>query len=231
MQTKTLLKLSVLINLVQLIALTVVVAWLGQVYLVDSRNYRTYAISTFKANEWVGQSFPVIPLRTAQSDIKHTDFVETQGGIVVLFDPTSCQPCLELVLKTLQHIYDRLDNPARFPIYAISSNSSMAVQLARAFKLKYKLGTLPSDENGTYDHLLERTPVIFLIDSRQTILQSHYPLVGRDQFTQLFFWKLVSIHLPALKINTDRFADSPLKKLESLSFLDVIKGHHILTEL
>ena len=105
MQTKTLLKLSVLINLVQLIALAVVVAWLGQVYLVDLRNYRTYAISTFKANQWVGQSFPVIPVRTSQGDIKHTDFAETQGGIVVLFNPTSCQPCLELVLETLQHIY------------------------------------------------------------------------------------------------------------------------------
>ena len=107
----------------------------------------------------------------------------------------------------------------------------MAVQFARAFKLKYQLGTLPSDENGTYDHFLERTPVIFLMDSRQTILQCHYPLVGREQFTQLFFWKLVSIQLPALEINTDRFVDSPLKKLKGLSFLDVIKGRHILTEL
>ncbi len=231
MQTSTLLKLSVVANVVLLVALTVVVAWFGQTYLVDSRNYRTYAISTFKANQWVGQSFPVIPLRTARGDIKYTDFAGTQGGIVVLFNPTSCQPCLELVLETLQHIYERLDNPAQFPIYAISSNPSMAAQLSRAFKLKYQLGTLPSDENGTYDHLLERTPVIFLIDSRQTILQCHYPLVGRDQFTKLFFWKLVSIHLPALKINTAQFADSPLKKLEGLPFLDVIKGRHILTEL
>ena len=230
MQTKTVLKLSALANLVQLVAFTTVVAWFGQTYLVDLRNYRTYAISTFRSNWWVGQSFPVIPLQ-ATGDTVRTDFAETQGGLVVLFDPTSCQPCLESVLKSLQHIYDHLDNPARFPIYAISSTPLMAVQYARAFKLKYQLGTLPSDDNGTYDHLLERTPVIFLIDSRQTILQAHYPLVGREQFTQLFFWKLVSIQLPALEINTDRFADSPLKKLEGLSFLDVIKGRHILTEL
>ena len=231
MQTKTLLKLSAFANLVQLVALAVVVIWSGQTYLVDLRNYRTYAISTFKANQWVGQSFPVIPLRTAQGDIKYTSFAGTQGGIVVLFNPASCQSCLELVLETLQHVYDRLDDPAQLPVYALSPMPSAAAQFSRAFKLKYQLGTLPSDENGTYDHFLERTPVIFLMDSRQTILQCHYPLVGRDQFTQLFFWKLVSIHLPALKVNTDRFADSPLKKLEGLSFLDVIKGHHILTEL
>jgi hypothetical protein len=231
MQTKTLLKLSALANLVQLVVLSVVVAWFGQTYLVDSRNYRTYAISTFKANQWVGQSFPVIPLQTTRGDTVRTDFAETQGGLVVLFDPTSCQPCLELVLETLQHVYDRLDDPAQLPVYALSSMSSAATQFSRAFKLKYQLGTLPSDDNGTYDRLLERTPVIFLIDSRQTILQCHYPLVGRDQFTQLFFWKLVSIHLPALEVNTDRFADSPLKKLKGLSFLDVIKGRHTLTEL
>ena len=230
MQTKNLLKLSTLINLVQLIALTVVVAWLGQIYLVDLRNYRTYAISTFKANEWVGQSFPVIPLKTAD-DTLHTDFAGTQGGLVVLFDPSSCQPCLELVLEALQHVYDRLEAPAQFPIYALSSTSSAAEQFVRAFKLKYRLGTLPPIEDGAYNALLERTPVVFLVDSRQTILQCHYPLYGRDQFTQLFFWKLVSIHLPALEINTAQFADSPLKKLEDLSVSDVIKGRHILTNL
>lgn len=230
MQRKTLLKLLVVTNLLQLVTLTVVVAWFGKTYLADLRNYRTYTISTFKANWWVGQTFPVISIQAGGNTVR-TNFAETQGGLVVLFDPTSCQPCLELVLKTLQHIYDRLDNPTRFPIYAISSTPSMAVQFARAFKLKYQLGTLPSDDNGTYDRLLERTPVIFLIDSRQTILQCHYPLVGREQFTHLFFWKLVSVQLPALEVNTDRFADSPLKELEGLSFLDIIKGRHILTEL
>ena len=128
MQTKLLLRLSALANLVQLVALTVVVVWSGQTYLVDLRNYRTYAISTFKANQWVGQSFPVIPLRTARGDTVRTDFAKAQGGLVVLFDPSSCQPCLELVLETLQHVYDRLDDLAQLPIYAISSMPSAVAQ-------------------------------------------------------------------------------------------------------
>lgn len=231
MQTKTLLKVSGGLNLVQLVTLTVVIVWFGQTYLVDLRNYRTYVLSTFKANQWVGQSFPVLPLQTARGDTVHTDFAPTQGGLVVLFDPSSCQPCLESVLETLQHICDHLDDPAQLPVYALSSMPSAAAQFSRAFKLKYQLGTLLPSEDGAYDALLERTPVIFLVDSRQTILQSHYPLFGREQFTQLFFWKLVSIHLPALEVKTTSFADSPLKALEALSLLDIVKGHHILTEL
>ena len=231
MQTKTLLKVSSSLNLVQFVTLIIVIVWFGQIYLVDLRNYRTYVISTFKANEWVGQSFPVMPLQTARGDTVHTDFAPNQGGLVVLFDPSSCQPCLELVLETLQHVYDHLDEPAQLPVYALSSMPFAAAQFSRAFKLKYHLGTLLPSEDRPYNALFERTPVIFLVDSRQTILQCHYPLFGREQFTQLFFWKVVSIYLPTLAVKTTSFDDSPLKVLEDLSLLDIIKGHHILTEL
>ncbi len=229
MQHKILLKLLVATNLLQLVALTTVVAWFGKIYLVDMRNYRTYAISTFKASQWVGQSFPSIPFQVKE-DTLHTNFAGTQGCIVVLFNPSSCQPCLEIVLETLQHVYDHIENPAQLPIYALSSVPSAAAQFSRAFKLKYQVGTI-QDYEEDYAALFERTPAIFLVDERQTILQCHYPLVGREQFTQLFFWKLISIHLPALEIKTASFADSPLKTLEGVSLLDIIKGRHILADL
>ena len=230
MQRRTLLKLLVATNLLQLVALAVVVAWFGKIHLVDIRNYRTYVINTFKATSWVGQSFPVIPFQT-EGETAHTDFTKPQGGLVLLFDPTSCQPCLELVLETLQHVHDHMENPTQLPIYALSSMPSAAAQFSRAFKLKYQVGTMRLDDEKKYAALFEKTPVIFLIDNRQTILQCHYPLYGREQFTQLFFWKLVSIHLPALEIKTASFADSPLKTLEGMSLLDIIKGRHILADL
>ena len=237
MQTTKLLKLSALINLAQLVALAAALAWLGKLYLtdksnsVDLENYRSYVTSLFKANQWVGRYFPVIPVQTTHGDTIHTDFTGTKGGLVVLFDPSSCQPCLYLVLETLQHVHDRLENPAHLPIYAISPGPLAATQFSRAFSLKYHSGTLLLNEDKNYDSLIEKTPVVFLVDSYQKIIQCHYPLYEREQFTQLFFWKLVSTHLPVLNINTDRFADSPLRKLEGLSLLDVIERQHTFDNL
>lgn len=228
MQPKNILKTLILTNVVQFIALTTVLAWIGKIYFVDLRNYRTYVVNTFAANRWVGQSFPVIPVQAANGDKMYTDFADAKGGLVVLFDPSSCQPCLHLVLETLQHVYDHLEDQAQLPVYAISSMPAMAAQFERAFRLKYRLGTVLPIEDGTYDDFYDRTPVVFLVDSRNTILQCHYPLYGREQFTQLFFWKLVSVHIPALEVSARSFTDSPLKRLEGLSVLDVIKGRHPL---
>ena len=230
MQHRTLIKLLAAANLLQLVALTVVVAWFGKAYLVDMRNYRDYVINLFKSDYWIGQSFPVIPFQV-DGETAHSDFTKTQGGLVLLFDPTSCQPCLRLVLETLQHVYDHIENPDQLPIYALSSMPSAAAQFSRAFKLKYQVGTIQQDDEEKYADFFERTPAIFLIDERQTIIQYHYPLADREQFTQLFFWKLVSTHLPARNVKTASFADSPLKKLEGASLLDIIKGRHILASL
>lgn len=194
------------------------------------RNYRDYVINIFRSDHWIGQSFPVIPFQV-DGETAHTDFAKTQGGLVLLFDPTSCQPCLELVLETLQHVYDHIENPDQLPIYALSSMPSAAAQFSRVFKLKYQVGTMRVNDQKKYADFFERTPAIFLINERQTIIQYHYPLAGREQFTQLFFWKLVSTHLPALEIKTASFADSPLRTLEGVSLLDIIKDRHILADL
>ena len=228
-QSKKLQKLLAFFNLMQLVALTIAVAWIGKTYLIDLPNYRIYVTSLFESNLWVGQPFPIISFHTTGNAI-HTDFREKKGGLVLLFDQSSCQPCLELVLGSLQHVHNRIEDPDQFPVYAITYTASPSTesQFLRAFGIKYKLGTLLIDEYRAYSDLFSRTPVVFLIDSHQTIIQCHYPLYDKEQFTQLFFWKLISINLPALEVNTDGFADSPLKKLEGLSVLDVIRGHHTL---
>ncbi len=230
MRQRTLIKLLAATNLLQLVALTVVVAWFSKTYVVDVQNYRDYVINIFKSDRWIGQSFPVISFQV-DGETAHTDFAKTQGGLVLLFDPTSCQPCLELVLETLQHVYDHIEDPDQLPIYALSSMPSAAAQFARAFKLKYHLGTMRVNDQKKYADFFEQTPAIFLIDERQTIIQYHYPLAGREQFTKLFFWKLVSTHLPARNVKTASFTDSPLSKLEGVSLLEIINGNHILTDI
>lgn len=222
---QTLTKLLAVTSLLLLIGFTVTVTWIGKIYLFDLPNYQTYVVSTYQDNQLVGHSFPVVPIHTVRGDTVHTDFSGTRAGLVLLFDPFSCQPCLELVLKALHHIHDNLRDSTQLTIYAISNTAlSQISQYRRAFKLKYQLG-IPIQTEGM-NHFFERTPMIFLIDSHNTILQCHRPIYNKDQFTTLFFEELVFNHLPALQVNIEGFAESPLRKLVGLTLLDVIKGQH-----
>ncbi|MCE2439828.1 MAG: hypothetical protein J4F39_10445 [Candidatus Latescibacteria bacterium] len=74
------------------------------------------------------------------------------------------------------------------------------------------------------DYLFERTPVIFLVDEHNRIIQCHHPVYKREQFTALFLEELIFSRLPALNVNPTGFADSPLRQLQDLSLLEVIEG-------
>lgn len=219
-------KLLVATSLLLLIGITVSIAWIGKIYFFDLPDYEAYVVNTYKTNQRVGRSFPAIPVQTAHGDTVYTDFTGTKGSIVLLFDPfASCQPCLQLVLKTLQHLYGNLEYPNQLPIYAISNAVLSEVSpYWRALNLKYPLGIPIQSEE--MDDLFEWTPIIFLIDSNNTIIQCHHPLFEKEQFTTLFFYELVFNYLPALKVNTKGFEDSPLNVLHGVSLLEVIKGHH-----
>jgi len=147
-------------SLLLLIGITFTVAWIGKIYLFDLPNYQMYVVSSYKDNQLVGHSFPVVPVHTVCGDTVHTDFSSTRAGLVLLFAPSSCQPCLELVLKALQHIHDNLKYPTQLTIYAISNTElSQISQYRRAFKLRYQIGT-PTQIEGM-DHFFKRTPIIF----------------------------------------------------------------------
>ncbi len=227
-------KLLAATNLLLLLGLAATIAWIGKIYLFDLPNYQSsyvpYVVNIYKSGQLIGHSFPIVSTETVGGDTVRTDFSEKNGGIVLVFDPFSCQPCLQLVLKGLQHIYDNLEDPTQLPIYAISKSPLNALsQYRRAFKLKYQLGIPIQGED--MDHLFQRTPVVFLVDSHNTILQCHYPLYKKEQFSALFFQELAFNYLSALKVNTSGFADSPLKKLRGVSLLEIIKGQHTVEDL
>ena len=218
-------KLLVGTSLLLLIGITAAITWVGKVYLFDLPNYQAYVVNMYKDSRLVGHSFPVVSIQTVESDTVYTEFAGTKGGIVLLFDPSACQPCLKLALKGLQHIYDNLEDPIQLPIYAISNTALHQVsQYRRVLKLKYDIG-IPR-EIEEIDYFFERTPIIFLIDSHNTIIQCHHPIYNKDQFTILFFRELIFNHLPALRVNIEGFAESPLNNLVGLSLSEVIEGHH-----
>ena len=216
-----------LTSLLLLIGITASFVWIGKIHLFDLPNYQTYVVNTYKGNQLVGHTFPVVPIRTVSGDTVATDFSTSKVGLVLLFDPFSCQPCLELVLKALQHMHDNLQDPVEVSIYAISNTAlSQMSQYRRAFKLRYQLGIPVQGEN--MDHLFQRTPAVFLVDSCNRILQCHHPLYGKEQFTALYFEELIFNHLPAFNVDIAGFSDSPLMKLRGQTLLDVIRGRHAM---
>ena len=229
----TFLKFLSVLSILLLIGLTSVITfWVIKLYLFDVPDYQAYVANTYKSNQLIGRPFPSILIQTERGDTLRTDFADRKGGLVLLFDPSGCQPCLQHVIKALKHIHDKLKDPPQLPIYAISTDLPLGglSQYRRAFKLKYQMG-IPIQSDDLPDVFLKRTPVVFLINSHNTIVQCHHPLFQKDQFTILFFSELVFNHLSSLQINIDGFDDSPLKQLVGVSLLDVVRGHYSFDDL
>ena len=134
---------------------------------------------------------------------------------------------MELLLRTLQHIHTNLKDPVEVPIYGIALNFTPKIlpDYKRAFKLEYQLG-VPLQKDAFTLRLVEHTPIVFLVDSNNTILQCHSPVIGKEHFSAHFFYKLVFNHLPFLEVNIEGFEDSPLRKLEGSLLLEFIEGNY-----
>lgn len=199
----------------------------GYIQVNELANYEAYINSSYRDGRLVGHSLPVAPIQVSRGDAIQMDFSGNKGGLVMFFEPMSCQPCMELLLRTLQHIHSKLKDPGEFPIYGIALNFTPEglPDYKRAFKLKYQLGAL-LQEDALSHHLVEHTPMVFLVDSNNTILQCHSPVIGKEQFSAYFFYELVFNRLPFLEVNIEGFEDSPLRKLKGSSFLEVIKGNY-----
>lgn len=230
MRRLTLAQLLGMTSLLLLIGLIVSVAWIGKLHFFDLKNNQIFLLNVYKSTMIVGQHFPRAPIQTVHGDTVHINFSKKKGGLVLLFDPTSCQPCLELVLNGLQHIHDNLIDSTEFPIYALSKDISLERlwQVRRAFRLDYQLGII-TENDILPDIFFEQTPLIILVDDNNTILQCHYPIYGKEQFSIIFFTKLVFRHFPPLEVSTEGFKDSPLAQLQDTSLLEAVKGHHIIS--
>ena len=199
----------------------------GYIQMNELTNYQEYIISTYRDGRLVGHPFPITAIEVSQGDTFQTDFSGSKGGLVMLFKPLSCQLCMELLLRMLQHIHTNLKDPVEFPIYGIALDSTPKELLnyKRAFKLKYQLG-VPLQEDALQPRLVEHTPVVFLLDAHNTILQRHSPVISKEQFSALFFHELVFNHLPFLEVNIEGFEDSPLRKLKGSPLLECIGGDY-----
>ena len=84
-------------------------------------------VSTYASN-FQGQEFPKLQLKNINGDWISTDFSKTGKGLVLVFKPRDCQPCLITQIKLLEHVYQNQDPSKRFPIYAFANCSCRSIK-------------------------------------------------------------------------------------------------------
>ena len=154
----------------------------------ENADYKEHINTSTYASNFQGQEFPKLQLKNINGDWISTDFSETGKGLVLVFKPRDCQPCLITQIKLLEHVYQNQDPSKRFPIYAFA-NASVEVlkKFKKSFDLHYEL--LPDTENMLFQDkvLTHRTPAIFVVNKKNIITHCHLPSKDRPQNTVLFF--------------------------------------------
>ena len=162
-------------------------------------DYKEHINTSTYASNYQGQEFPKLQLKNTNGDWISTDFSQTGKGLVLVFKPQDCQPCLITQIKLLEHVYQNQDPSKRFPIYAFANASSDVLKkFKKSFDLHYEL--LPDTENMLFQDkvLTHRTPAIFVVNKKNIITHCHLPSKDRPQNTVLFFG-VIQKHLPLQK--------------------------------
>jgi len=164
----------------------------------DIDAYKSYVNATGYANSLVGARFPVVELTSVDGRPVSTDFSTCGGGLVLLFKPQACQPCLITQLKCLRHLDQAQRELKRLRVIAISALSREDTRsFTKVFDLGYPL-VAGGPEAVFGAGLAEKTPIVFLVDPANRIIASHWPSPGRPEISVLFFHELtgpISQHL------------------------------------
>ena len=167
-----------------------------------------------------GMSFPRLSLSSVYDKIVSTDFSRGEGGLVLVSDTRSCQPCLISQFKLLNHIYERLQDPEQFPLIVIAAGTSGGS--LKKYQLKYDIPyTLVNDEDKVFfsqahSSLYENVPVVFLINKNNTIIRSHIPLPNTPHYSALFFNEIQPILPLSRSLFNNHFAQ--------LNLINAVKG-------
>ena len=162
-------------------------------------DYKEHINASTNAFNYQGQEFPKLQLKNINGDWISTDFSKSGKGMVLVFKPQDCQPCLITQIKLLEHVYQNQDPSKRFPIYAFANApSGVLKKFKKSFDLHYEL--LPDSENMLFQNelLTRRTPAIFVVNEKNIITHCHLPSKGRPQNTVLFF-AVIQRYLPLQK--------------------------------
>ncbi len=152
-----------------------------------NRTYEGFINSMLLAQKRVGRSFPAVTLTDIRGAHVSTDFSDLRGAVVLLFKPSACQPCLITQLKALQLMHGSVRGSGDVGVYALGQAPSAEIKrFARAFELEFPLAS--GTEVGIFETALGRaTPVVFLINKQNTIIDCHVASPGRPEFSLLWY--------------------------------------------
>ena len=162
-------------------------------------DYKEHINASTNAFNYQGQEFPKLQLKNINGDWISTDFSKSGKGMVLVFKPQDCQPCLITQIKLLEHVYQNQDPSKRFPIYAFANApAGVLKKIKKSFDLHYEL--LPDTENMLFQNelLTRRTPAIFVVNKENIVTHCHLPSKDRPQNTVLFF-AVIQRYLPLQK--------------------------------
>ena len=149
--------------------------------------YEIYIDGILHADGFVGMTFPKVELADLHGRVVSTDFSGRSGGLVLLFYPTSCQACVITQLKSFQRIYEGIEYPEEFPLYAIAKSTPEAItRFTRPFGLEYNLA---ADPKGLLldAPLAKVTPIVFLVNGNNTVIGCHVPSKGKPEQSMVFY--------------------------------------------
>lgn len=155
-----------------------------------SQAYEAFIVGKLRALRLVGLQLPKVDMTSLRGNAISTDLGRRKGAIVLLFKPQSCQPCLITQLKGLQHIYETLEDTATMVVVGIGAAPARELKrFTRAFGLTYPI---VSDTAGSLmaSGLAESTPAVLLVNSYNTIVDSHFPSPGKPEFSLLYYNEL-----------------------------------------
>ena len=165
----------------------------------ENADYKEHINASTYASNFQGKEFPKLQLKNINGDWISTDFSKTGKGLVLVFKPRDCQPCLITQIKLLEHVYQSQNPEKRFPIYAFANAPPEVLKkFKKSFDLHYEL--LPDTENMLFQNkeFTRRTPAIFVVNKKNIITHCHLPSKDRPQNTVLFFG-VIQRHLPLQK--------------------------------
>lgn len=185
------------------------------------REYETFIANSIGENRYIGGQFPKFSGKDVEGRKFSTDFTSRKAAIIFLYEWGTCQPCLITQLKVLQYIHSNLEDPDTISIYAFTNESpAMAKRRTRTFGLEYSVVSL-EDKSLLENPLGERTPVVFVVDSNNTIIRCHTPVIDKPHFSILFYNEIQ----PHLELTKSLF------KLTGTLLVDVVRNEFDSSEL
>ena len=153
-----------------------------------SEKYERFIDNLFFENSYEGVEFPKVKIVDVDGQLISTDFTKKRGAMVLFFDPSSCQACLNTQLRLIEYFYRCLKEPQDWAVYTFGQfESNQLRRYKKIFNLTHSVASYNKDIPLKQKSLLKFTPIIFVVNSNNKIIKTHLPVKNQPWFSVIFF--------------------------------------------